>query len=216
MHRFFTTAALAALLLTFVFVSAAGATAITFASGDALNEGNNLTPANVVITPVSVWDTTGPGLWVSYANTGAGGSSPPNTTVASGIPTASFWETLNLPYASNTGTFTVWADDTAGVFLRNAQYPLGLELLLKAPNPVQDAHCAAGPIGCEYGEGYTITTSAFTQGLNTLFVDAYQIAGDGFGAKWSGSVNSVPEPGTAFLLLGGALALAGWRRRKLS
>lgn len=201
-------------LILAVVALPAMASLITFGS-DLLSEGNNLTLSNVFITPHSVWAIPPPGVgWISYANTGMGpGSfSPPNVPIP-GPPTAVFWESLWLPYGNNTWTGTFFADDTAGVTLFNSLYPGGL--LLKAPNPVQDSYCAAGPIACEATEGWTGNLNGLlVQGANTFSMDTYQRAGGPFGVMYYGSIESTPEP-AVLGLTGLGLFVVGLVRRRL-
>jgi hypothetical protein len=157
---------------------------------------------NVVITPVGAWAVPpdAGASWISYADTGAGGSSPSNSTVVT------FTQLFTLPFHVNTGSVTVWADDTAEVFLDGVSvFPLNV-------NP-QDSACLTGPIACQQNEGGLIDLSGLAAGNHTLAITAYQLHGDGFGVLYDGSVESVPEPGTLILLGAGIVAL-GARRRK--
>lgn len=173
---------------------------------DILSEGTLFDPtefnsvgANVVITPVSAWATAPPAAWVSFADTGLGGSPPANGTVVT------FTQPFSLPGPINTGSVTVWADDTAAVFLDGG--------LVFAANFPTDGVCAAGPIGCEPGEGGVISLDGLAAGPHALTFEVFQLHGDGYGLLYKGAVNSVPEPST-LLLLGSALAWAMVRTRK--
>src|ERR1700682_907096 len=73
-------------------------------ASDLLNEFNNLTKANVIITANPAWAVPPTGSnWVSYANTGEGPGffSPSNSTTA---PMAIFTENFFLPGTLNTGS----------------------------------------------------------------------------------------------------------------
>lgn len=192
-------------ILSLFSVGLAPAVTVTFVSGDEVADG-------FVVAPHPVWASLPGSSWVSgVANSGYNGVVVPNTTVASGVPSYTLSETFVLPYGGNIGWVTVGADDTTRVRLVNAMHPGGV--LLKAPNPVQDGACAAGPIGCEVGELEIIVLSAhLAQGSNTLYFDVFQVHSGPTAALWGGQVESVPEPAT-FAIMGAALlGFAGFRK----
>jgi hypothetical protein len=198
------------LVLASVFVTAGWGTVIVSFGSDTVNEWNNQTGNNVVITPHPVWATLPPYQWVSYANTGTGpgATSPPNTSIP-GTPTAIFRE--SLPGMTAAVWVTVFADDTADVYLYDNAHPLGW--LLKSANPVQDGHCAAGPIGCEPNEGWTSPwVSVDPTAPAWLEFRAYQRGGGPFGLLYGGEAQVVPEPGTYAFLGAGLIALGLLRR----
>jgi|YNPMSStandDraft_1061717.scaffolds.fasta_scaffold07218_1 hypothetical protein len=199
------------LVLASVFVTAGWGTVIVSFGSDTVNEWNNQTGNNVVINNTHpVWATLPPYKWVSYANTGTGPGaiSPPNATIP-GTPTAIFQELLPLLTAKV--WVTVFADDTADVYLFDNANPFGL--LLKAANPFQDSYCAAGPIGCEATEGWT-SPWVFVDPTGPAWLEfrAYQRAGGPFGVLYGGEAELAPEPGTYAFLGTGLIALGLLRR----
>ncbi len=206
------------LLICFALVATTIQAATIDIASDLVGESNNKTGTNVFVTPDSVWATAPAGSgWISYANTGEGPGafSPPNST---GAPTAIFTQSFFLPNAVNTGSITVWADDTAAVFLDGA-----------AVGPPADftdgAHCANTPIGCLPNDFATISLTGLSEGGHTLTFDVYQTGGGPFGLLYDGSVTSdsgplsldtTPEPSTYLLLGGGLIGLSVMLRRRRS
>jgi len=200
------------LLISF---TACQAETIQLLSGVSPNEYNNQTGANVVITPHPVWATASGANWISYTNTGLGGTVIPNFT--SGTPNASYYQDFYLTGTNNraVGDITVWADDSASVYLDNT--------LLIHYNDTLGVNCAAGPIGCTQPNGASLHFDFLgTPGSkHTLRFDVFQEWGDVYGLLYKGSVTlsdppvvtQNPEPGT-FGLVGAALAGAAWFARK--
>lgn len=208
-----------ALCLALLAAANVRAGTILFAS-DLVNESNNRTSANVVIAAHPLWQPNfGTARWISYDLTGNGQpKSPANVTgtitgAKAKAPTATFYENFTLPYATNTGSVTVWADDTARVSIIG---PSLARFVLWEANPVQGGACANGPIGCLPQNGKTIDLKAAlpSAGAYKLQFDVYQRGGGPFGLLYSGSIDSqVPEPSTLGLAaLGVGAILLGARR----
>jgi hypothetical protein len=194
------------------------------------NGSNNITVANVSVTPSPAWymPAAGSGFeWISYTDSGCnefnpitgrctpGPGNPPATTVT-GTPTAIFYQTFTLTAAAS-GDLDVWADDTAGVWLDTGTVTSGDGsggTLLEAPNGNLGPNCANGPIGCLPGNGGAIPLS-LSAGTYTLVFDVYQlVSSTPFGLMYDG-VLSTPEP-ASYMLMGLGLAALGVfaRRRK--
>jgi len=191
MKYLFAAAAIAAL--------AAPASAMPILSGDG-TETCNGGPC-VTIAPHPAWQPPGAAQWVSYADTGAGGIIAPSTTTT---PLFTISEAFHAAYRSML-TFTVWADDTAQVFLNGTA--------LNVPNFTQGI-CAVGPLGCEPEEGGAFSMEV-AAGSHLIEIDVYQVGAVTTGAMYEGSVSAIPLPASGALALAGiaGLALAGRRNK---
>lgn len=181
--RYFAFAALAAA------VFAAPAWSMPIVSGDG-TETCNGGPC-VTIQPHPAWQPPGAGQWISYADTGVGGIVAPSTTAS---PLFTVVEQFTAAYRSMLD-LTVWADDTAQVFLNG--------VALNVPNFAQGT-CAIGPLGCEPGEGEAFSVEV-DAGQHTLAIDVYQVGAVTTGAMYEGEVNAIPLPGGLALLGAGLL-----------
>lgn len=198
---------IAACLCLTVTLSAA---TVSFGS-DLENEWNSVTGANVAVRPHAAWASLEPWPWISYANTGvgAGAVSPPNSA-SPGHPTASFFEAL--PEAAYFARLTVFADDTAAVYLFDLDHPAGV--LLAPANWRQDGACAAGFIGCQPGEGLLLEFAVNRFGPALLRFDVFQRGRGPFGLLYGGQAEVVHTSEAATMLLVAAgLAWLWWRNR---
>jgi hypothetical protein len=187
------------------------AATIAFGS-DLVNEYNSITGQNVAVQPHPAWAALAPWQWISYANTGvgAGAVSPPNSPGPS-RPTASFFELL--PHTAYFVRLTVFADDTAAVYLIDQDHPTGLRLA--PPNWRQDGACAAGAIGCQPGEGLLLEFAVNRFGPALLRFDVFQRGNGPFGLLYGGQadVMHTPEEATVLLVAAG-LTWLWWRERR--
>ena len=159
----------------------------------------------VSIIPNPLWTpNSGGAVWVSYAQTGQGGTIAPNTTVAT--PTATY--TFSIAAGFQSLSLLLWADDTLGVRLDGGT--------LLAPSSTPGALCASGGVTCT-GAGTPLLIPL--GGLaHTLFLDAFQLAGDTHGLMYQGDLQAqalqpTPEP-ASLLLVGSALAAVGFISRR--
>jgi len=205
------------------------------------NVRNGNTGPNVKITapyPLSGtddgWEQNGSDyFWVSYADTGypdecyQGIDNPLWPSNVRGTitlpnpepPTAVFYESFSLPYDINTGSVTIWADDTARVYLGKKDN-IGdyIWTLLMDANPIQGTYCADGPIGCTPSNGQTFNFNNLhlASGDYELQLDAYQRNEGPFGVLYTGSIDSepIPEPSSLLLLASSAAVICFLSRRR--
>lgn len=189
---------------------ALSAATVNFGS-DLVNETNSVTGVNVTIRPDNAWASLAPWQWISYANTGAGPGavSPPNSP-GTKRPAASFYEVL--PHTAYFVRLTVFADDTAAVYLIDQDHPSGL--LIEPANWRQDGACAAGPIGCQPGEGLLLEFAVNRFGPALLRFDVFQRGNGPFGLLYGGEVDVMhtPEEATVLLIAAGLVWL--WLRER--
>ncbi len=213
-----------------------------FLNSDLFNESNNraIDNKNVKIAaPYPLygtddgWQQNGSDyFWVSYADTGypeycyQGTENPlwpvdvpdPIVLPNPNPPTAIFYESFSLPFNLNIGSVTIWADDTARVYLGNYTNGSYLWTLLADAYPIQGNYCADEPIGCRPSNGLTLdlTNLHLSAGDYQLRLDAYQRNNGPFGVLYTGSINSqpVPEPSSLLLLATGAIAVCFYARRR--
>jgi hypothetical protein len=191
---------------------------------------NNVSGTNTGIFTSPVWAAAPTGAeWISYGATGCntfvpltgictpGAANPMGTTIG-GTPTAIFYQTFTITDALDSGVLSVWADDTAGVYLDPGTVTSGTGssgTLEWAPSGTLGSNCAGQPIGCVAGLDAQIPLS-LGPGTYTLVIDAYQlIGGSPFGVMYDGVLTNTPEP-ASYMLMGLGLAGLGTllRRRK--
>lgn len=183
-------------------------------------------PCNVVIVDEHpLWQPSGTGQWISYADTGYKGTvlAPPSGTTW----VFSVFEQFTV-IAPSSLTLSVWADDTAGVLLDGVMLA---PLTGSAPNFVQQT-CAKGSLGCEPAEA-GVFTSALTAGAHTLEFQVYQVgtgptpALNPFGLLYEGDTGAgalgvvsagpsaavVPLPASGLLLVGAVAGVGAAFRR---
>lgn len=168
----------------------------------------------VAIALNSAWQSnnpTNPGggasdaKWISYANTGQGG-----TVLAPIFLTTPVW-TLKQSFTGNWLQLHVWADDTAEVRVD------GVSIIL--PVLGQNPPCSGSPISCESADFGTISMGFASAGTHTLEFDVYQTGPGGdtvsnpHGLLYTGT-SGVPDGGMTLMLLGGALVGLETLRRK--
>jgi hypothetical protein len=160
---------------------------------------------SLTVTNNSVWSLPiGNSSWVSYAQTGPQSSSfvtAPNGNYF-------FTSTFNIGATSASGSIAVLADDTVAVFL-NGQ-------LISIPIATGYSHCAdEGPTCTGDGTVIELPSGDFVSGLNTITFQVVQAGGADFGVDFAGSISTVPEPSSLFLLGSGLIGTAGLLLRKM-
>lgn len=178
----------------------------------------------VAIVPHSAWEPDSPinpgnstdhaAVWISYADTGYGGTHFQPTMGTT--PVVTVFDT----FQSGAGflTLNIWADDTATVRLDGS---------LLIPAVFTQSTCSGQAIGCRPQDGGSITTS-LSAGQHLLSFELYQVGtgtdtfSNPFGLLYTGTAPTpdssldaeAPEPGTWVLFACGLSGLVWARRRK--
>lgn len=166
----------------------------------------------VAITPHPLWQSNNPNgssaVWISYANTGYGGSH--FQPFAGSTPVVSIFETFTNS-GPNWLTLDIWSDDSAGVFVDGIQ--------VFAPVTTQGSGgCSGQAIGCLPNQEGVLSNYLLGSGTHTIRFDLYQTGPGGdassnpMGLLFTGYDTNAPEPG-AFLLVGAGLLTVGALRR---
>ena len=193
---------------------------ILLQSGVSAGETNNITVSNVALSDLEPEWTPGTdgASWISYEDTGwSTVSNGPVNAVANSTgpsdPSAIFFQTFTDTSSLLTLTITVWADDSAVVYLDGTKISLNADFV-QTPG----IFCSPTGITCD-GPGTTFTIDDIAPGTHTLQFDVYQVGGGSFGLMYTGSVTdtaATPEP-VSFVLMGaGLVALALFRVKRAS
>jgi hypothetical protein len=161
------------------------------------------------ITSNSVWSfPVGNSSWVSYDQTSPESNPFVNTPNGNYFFTSTFDIGATSTPGDASGSLEVLADDTVAVFL-NGQ-------LLNIPTGSTYSHCSDGGPTCT-GSGTLIylPSNDFVSGVNTLTFQVVQANAVDFGVDYAGTVSTVPEPSSLFLLGTGLIGSAGALLRKM-
>src|ERR1022692_576201 len=152
------------------------------------NETVNAGAPQFAVVPYGAYEAPVTGAyWVSFTPNVDGALTNSETS-----PAGVFVDSFSLSRRVISGGVTVWADDTASVYLDGVQK-------FAADFTDSNGPCQLGIIGCLPKYGGFVNLAGLAAGSHTLEVNAYQTGGGGFGVLYQGSVDT-PEPSILLIL----------------